>query len=59
MFNNIVLNMSIIKLTVNHINKDILMLIDLLIDLEVIIYMIINQKMFTQFNTKFSIIRLN
>ena len=47
MFNNINLNILINKLTVNHINKDILMSTDLLIDLEVITYMIINQRMFT------------
>ena len=42
MFNNIVLNMSTIKLTVNHVNKDISMLINLLIDLRVTAHMIIN-----------------
>ena len=42
MFNNIILNVLTIKLTVNHFNKDILILTDLLIDLEVTIYMIVN-----------------
>ena len=42
MFNNIILNMSIIKLTVNYINKDISMLTDLLIDLRVTAHMIVN-----------------
>ena len=42
MFNNVVLNVLIIKLTVNHINKDILMLTDLLIDLRVTVHMIVN-----------------
>ena len=42
MFNNIVLNMLIIKLTVNHVNKDILMSTDLLIDSEVTVHMIVN-----------------
>ena len=42
MFNNIILNMLTIKSTVNHINKDILMSTDLLIDSEVTAYMIIN-----------------
>ena len=52
MFNNVILNMLTIKSIVNHINKDILMLINLLIDLRVTIYMIINQRIFTQFSTK-------
>ena len=52
MFNNIILNMLIIKLTVNHINKDILMLINLLIDSKVIMHIIVNWRIFTQFNTK-------
>ena len=52
MFNNIVLNILMIKLTVNHVNKDILMLIDLLIDSEVTVHMIVNQRIFTQFSTK-------
>ena len=52
MFNNVVLNILIIKLTVNHVNKDILMLTDLLIDLRVTAHMIVNQRMFTQFSTK-------
>ena len=34
--------MSMIKLTINHINKDISMLMNLLIDLRVTAYMIIN-----------------
>ena len=42
MFNNIILNILTIKLTVNHINKDILMLINLLIDLEVTVHIIVN-----------------
>ena len=42
MFNNIVLNSLMIKLTVNHINKDILMSTDLLLDLEVTVHMIAN-----------------
>ena len=42
MFNNIVLNMLTIKSTVNYINKDILMLTDLLIDSEVTVHMIVN-----------------
>ena len=52
MFNNVVLNMLMIKLTVNHVNKDISMSTDLLIDLEVTVHMIINWKMFTQFSTE-------
>ena len=52
MFNNIILNMSIIKLTVNHVNKDILMLTDLLIDLRVTVHIIVNWRMFTQFSTE-------
>ena len=42
MFNNIILNILIIKLTVNYINKDILMSIDLLIDSEVTAHTIVN-----------------
>ena len=42
MFNNVILNMLMIKLTVNHVNKDILMSIDLLIDSEVTVHMIAN-----------------
>ena len=42
MFNNIIYNMLMIKLTVNHVNKDILMLTDLLIDLKVTVHMIVN-----------------
>ena len=42
MFNNIVLNMLIIKLIVNHFNKDILILMNLLIDLKVTAHMIVN-----------------
>ena len=52
MFNNIVLNVLTIKSTVNHINKDISMSIDLLIDLGVTVHMIVNQRMFTQFSTE-------
>ena len=44
--------MSTIKLTVNHINKDILMSTDLLIDLKVTVHIIANQKIFTQFSTE-------
>ena len=47
MFNNIVLNILTIKLTVNHVNKDISMSTDLLIDSKVIMHMIANQRMFT------------
>ena len=47
MFNNIVLNVSTIKLTVNHINKDILMSMNLLVDSEVTTYMIVNWEKFT------------
>ena len=42
MFNNIILNILIIKLTVNYVNKDIPMSTDLLIDLEVTAHMIVN-----------------
>ena len=42
MFNNVILNMSMIKLTVNHVNKDILMLMNLLIDLKVTVHIIVN-----------------
>ena len=42
MFDNVVLNMSTIKSTVNYINKDILMSTDLLIDLRTIVHMIVN-----------------
>ena len=42
MFNNIIFNVLMIKLTVNHVNKDILMLTDLLIDLEVTVHIIVN-----------------
>ena len=52
MFNNVVLNVSTIKSTVNHVNKDISMLINLLIDSEVTVHMIVNQKIFTQFSTR-------
>ena len=52
MFNNVVLNVSTSKLTVNYINKDILMLIDLLIDSEVTVHMIVNWRIFTQFSTE-------
>ena len=44
--------MLTIKSTVNHINKDILMSMNLLIDLEVTVHIIANQRMFTQFSTK-------
>ena len=36
-----------IKLTVNHVNKDISMSTDLLIDLEVTTHIIVNQRIFT------------
>ena len=52
MFNNIVLNVLMIKSTVNHINNNILMLTDLLTDSEVTMHIIMNQKIFTQFSTK-------
>ena len=47
MFNNVILNVSIIKLTVNYINKDMLMLTNLLIDLRVTTHIIVNQRIFT------------
>ena len=52
MFNNIILNMLMIKLIVNHVNKDILMSMNLLIDLEVTAHIIVNWRIFTQFSTK-------
>ena len=42
MFNNIILNMLKIKSTVNYVNKDISMLMNLLIDSEVTVHMIVN-----------------
>ena len=42
MFNNVILNILMIKLTVNYVNKDILISTDLLIDLRVIVHMIVN-----------------
>ena len=47
MFNNIILNVLMIKSTVNHINKNISMSINLLIDLRATAHIIINQRMFT------------
>ena len=54
MFNNIVLNVSTIKPTVNHVNKGISMLTDLLIDSGATAHMIANWGMFTQFSTEIS-----
>ena len=54
MFNNVVLNVSTIKPTVNHVNKGMSIPTDLLIDSGATAHMIANRGMFTQFSTEIS-----